>query len=81
MLAAELQSANGNHHAAFASYQRRMQNFVTGNQQIAVGNASSFVPAIRRQIWLQNQAIKALPYMPGKNFVLRQATQGSPGGC
>jgi 2-polyprenyl-6-methoxyphenol hydroxylase-like FAD-dependent oxidoreductase len=76
LLAAELCAADGEHRAAFASHCHRIQNFVTQNQQLAVGNASRFVPAKRRQIWLQNQAIRALPYMPGKSFILKQATKG-----
>jgi hypothetical protein len=49
---------------------------VERNQQIAVGNAKRFTPASRHQIWLQNQGIRALPYMPGKNWVLSLATKG-----
>jgi hypothetical protein len=40
------------------------------------GNAKRFTPSSRRQIWLQNQGIRALPYMPGKNWVLSLATRG-----
>jgi 2-polyprenyl-6-methoxyphenol hydroxylase-like FAD-dependent oxidoreductase len=76
LLAEQLQAHNGDHHAAFADYQHRMRDFVTGNQQIAVGNARKFVPATRWQIWLQTQTIRALPYMPGKKLILAQATKG-----
>ena len=31
---------------------------------------------VSRQIWLQNQGIRALPYMPGKNWILSLATRG-----
>ena len=53
-----------------------MAGFVELNQQLATGNAKRFTPASRRQIWLQNQGIRALPYMPGKNRILRLATKG-----
>ena len=53
-----------------------MQDFVERSQQIANGNAKRFTPTSRRQIWLQNQGISALPYMPGKNWVLSLATRG-----
>jgi 2-polyprenyl-6-methoxyphenol hydroxylase-like FAD-dependent oxidoreductase len=76
VLASELSAADGDHHDAFARYQERMQNFVGRNQQIAKGNAKRFTPTSRRQIWLQNQGIRALPYMPGKNWVLGLATKG-----
>jgi 2-polyprenyl-6-methoxyphenol hydroxylase-like FAD-dependent oxidoreductase len=76
VLAAELQNADGDHGAAFAGYQHRMQDFVARNQQIAIGNTKRFIPATRRQIWLQNQAIRTLPYLPGKKIVLDMATKG-----
>jgi 2-polyprenyl-6-methoxyphenol hydroxylase-like FAD-dependent oxidoreductase len=76
ILASELRAADGDHLQAFARYQRRMADFVARNQQIAHGNAGRFTPASRRQIWLQNQSIRALPYMPGKKWVLSQATKG-----
>jgi hypothetical protein len=68
--------ADGDHRDAFARYRQRMQDFVERNQQIATGNAKRFTPASRRQIWLQNQGIRALPYMPGKNWILSLATKG-----
>ncbi len=76
VLASELHAADGDHRAAFARYQQRMAGFVELNQQLATGNAKRFTPGSRRQIWLQNQGIRALPYMPGKNWVLSLATKG-----
>jgi 2-polyprenyl-6-methoxyphenol hydroxylase-like FAD-dependent oxidoreductase len=76
VLASELRAADGEHRDAFARYQQRMQDFAERNQQIATGNAKRFTPASRRQIRLQNLGIRALPYMPGKKWVLSQATKG-----
>jgi 2-polyprenyl-6-methoxyphenol hydroxylase-like FAD-dependent oxidoreductase len=76
VLAGELRAADGDHRGAFAAYQRRMQDFAERNQRIAIGNADRFTPTSRRQIWLQNQGIRALPYLPGKNWILRLATKG-----
>ena len=76
VLAGELQAAAGDHRAAFARYQQQMSGFVQQNQQIALGNAKRFTPGTRTQIWLQNQTIKALPYLPWKNLVLNLATKG-----
>jgi 2-polyprenyl-6-methoxyphenol hydroxylase-like FAD-dependent oxidoreductase len=76
VLACELRAADGDHQDAFAHYQQRMQDFVSRNQQIAIGNAKRFIPTSRRAIWLQNQSIRALPYMPGKNWILSLATKG-----
>jgi 2-polyprenyl-6-methoxyphenol hydroxylase-like FAD-dependent oxidoreductase len=75
VLAAELAAAD-DYRAAFARYQELMTDFVARNQQIALGNAKRFIPATRRQIWLQNQTIRALPYLPWKNLVLNLATRG-----
>jgi 2-polyprenyl-6-methoxyphenol hydroxylase-like FAD-dependent oxidoreductase len=69
-------AAGGGYQAAFARYQEVMSDFVAQNQQIAVGNAGRFIPASRRQIWLQNQTIRTLPYLPWKHLVLRAATKG-----
>jgi 2-polyprenyl-6-methoxyphenol hydroxylase-like FAD-dependent oxidoreductase len=76
VLACELQASAGDHQDAFARYQQRMQDFTERNQQIAIGNAKRFIPTSRRAIWLQNQSIRALPYMPGKNWILSLATKG-----
>ena len=69
VLAGALQAAGGDHGAAFAAYQRRMRDFADRNQQIAVGNTKRFIPQTRRQIWLQNQAIRTLPCLPGNQLV------------
>ena len=76
VLRGRIVAADGDYRDAFARYQRRMQDFVERNQQIATGNAKRFTPGNRRQIWLQNQGIRALPYMPGKNWILSLATKG-----
>jgi 2-polyprenyl-6-methoxyphenol hydroxylase-like FAD-dependent oxidoreductase len=75
VLAAEL-AASTDYRTAMTRYGELMKDFVRLNQQIAVGNAKRFTPTSRRQIWLQNLGIKALPYMPGKNLVLSMATRG-----
>ena len=80
VLASELRAADGDHRHAFGRYQQRMQDFVERNQQIANGNAKRFTPTSRRQIWLQNQGIRALPYMPGKNWIAQSGDQRRQGG-
>ncbi len=76
VLAGELQAAGGDHRAAYPRYQQQMSGFVEQNQQIALANAKRFTPGTRTQIWLQNQTIKALPYLPWKNLILNLATKG-----
>ena len=38
-------------------------------QKLAKGNAIGLIPRSRSQMWLRNQAIRMLPYMPWKNLV------------
>lgn len=76
VLAYELANAEGDHNGAFAAYGRRMRDFVASNQKIAEGNAARFAPTSRRQIWFQKQGVRLLPYMPGKRWILEQATKG-----
>ncbi len=76
VLAAQLHAAAGDHRAAFARYQQQMREFVEQNQRIALGNAKRFAPGTRRAIWLQNQTMRALPYMPWKNVILSLGTKG-----
>ena len=76
MLAGNSEAAGGDHRAAYPRYQQQMSGFVEQNQQIALANAKRFTPGTRTQIWLQNQTIKALPYLPWKNLILNLATKG-----
>lgn len=76
VLATRLHAAADDHRAAFARYQEQMREFVEQNQKIALGNAKRFTPGTRGAIWLQNQTIRALPYMPWKNIILGLTTKG-----
>jgi 2-polyprenyl-6-methoxyphenol hydroxylase-like FAD-dependent oxidoreductase len=76
VLASELFGADGDHESAFNSYQSTMQDFVERNHQIAKGNANRFTPTSRREVWLQKQGMKVLPYMPGKTWIAKLATKG-----
>lgn len=76
VLACELLEADGDYGAAFTNYQDRMRDFVERNQRLAIGNVKRFIPNSRRQIWLQKQGMRVLPYMPGKNWLVRLATKG-----
>jgi 2-polyprenyl-6-methoxyphenol hydroxylase-like FAD-dependent oxidoreductase len=69
VLAGELARAAGDHHAAFARYQRELRDYVTKGQQLAKSNATGLIPRSRSQIWLRNQLIRALPYMPSRSLL------------
>ena len=69
VLAGELAAAAGDHHTAFAGYQARLHDYVTRCQKLAKGNAIGLLPRSRSQMWLRNQVIRMLPYMPWKNLV------------
>lgn len=69
MLAGELAAAAGGHRAAFARYEAGLRDFVRRGQRLARGNAAGLLPRSRPQIWLRNQFIRALPYLPWKGLV------------
>jgi 2-polyprenyl-6-methoxyphenol hydroxylase-like FAD-dependent oxidoreductase len=69
VLAGELAAAAGDHRLAFAGYERRLREFVRRGQKLAKANAGGLLPRSRSQIWLRNQAIRALPYLPWKGTV------------
>jgi 2-polyprenyl-6-methoxyphenol hydroxylase-like FAD-dependent oxidoreductase len=69
VLAGELAAAAGDHRAAFASYERELRDYVAKGQQLAKGNATGLIPRSRSQIWLRNQLIRALPYLPWRGLV------------
>ena len=64
VLAAELAAASGDHRTAFAGYESRMRDYVSANQKIAGSGASILVPATRSRLWLRNNLLRALPYIP-----------------
>ena len=65
VLAGEL-SENG-HEQAFARYQEEMREYVVLNRKRPPG---SFVPRSRTSIWMRNQFIRMLPYLPGRKRIL-----------
>jgi 2-polyprenyl-6-methoxyphenol hydroxylase-like FAD-dependent oxidoreductase len=69
VLAGELAAAEGDHHSAFAKYERALRDYVRKGQQLAKGNATGLIPRSRSHIWLRNQLIRALPYMPWKGLL------------
>jgi 2-polyprenyl-6-methoxyphenol hydroxylase-like FAD-dependent oxidoreductase len=69
VLAGELAAADGDHHSAFAKYERELRDYVRKGQQLAKGNATGLIPRSRSQIWLRNQLIRALRYMPWKGLL------------
>jgi 2-polyprenyl-6-methoxyphenol hydroxylase-like FAD-dependent oxidoreductase len=69
VLAGELAAAAGGHRAAFASYEAELRDYVRKGQGLAKGNAVGLLPRSRPQIWLRNQFIRVLPYLPWKGLV------------
>jgi 2-polyprenyl-6-methoxyphenol hydroxylase-like FAD-dependent oxidoreductase len=69
VLAGELAAAGGDHHTGFAGYEAQLRDFVTRGQKLAKGNAAGLLPRSRAQMWLRNQFIRLLPYMPWKGLV------------
>jgi 2-polyprenyl-6-methoxyphenol hydroxylase-like FAD-dependent oxidoreductase len=72
LLAGELAATGGEHHAAFAAYERRMRDFVAVNQKLGVQGAKSFAPASNLGRWFQYQMIRLLPYLPGTSMMKKK---------
>ncbi len=71
ILAGELAAAGGDHRAAFTAYERRMRLWVAANQKMGRDNIKRFAADNRFELWMQNQILRALPYLPGKKLMLR----------
>ena len=69
VLGSELAAAPGDHRGAFARYENEMREYVKQGQKLAKSNAVWLIPRSRSQIWIRNQFIRALPYMPWKGLV------------
>ena len=69
VLAGELAAAPGDHRRAFARYENEMREYVKQGQKLAKSNAVGLIPQSRSQIWMRNQFIRALPYMPWKGLI------------
>ncbi|WP_049576742.1 FAD-dependent oxidoreductase [Nonomuraea sp. SBT364] len=65
VLAGELAAAGGDHETAFARYEQRLRPYAETCQKQAQGGEQFLVPRKRHQIWLRNQAMRMLPYVPG----------------
>jgi 2-polyprenyl-6-methoxyphenol hydroxylase-like FAD-dependent oxidoreductase len=57
VLACALHEADGDHRAAFAAYQSRLQSVVRTKQDAAIGMGSAFAPRNRAQVLLRNVAL------------------------
>ena len=68
VLAGELAEAKGDYSTAFARYEHTMRGYVAANQKLA-NSVKDFVPQTQTQIWFRAQALRVLPYLPGKRLV------------
>ena len=69
VLAGELAAAHGDHRVAFARYEKEMREYVRRGQEQVNGASGFLLPKSRSQVWLRNQFIRVLPYMPWKGFI------------
>ncbi|MHA6621832.1 FAD-dependent monooxygenase [Pseudonocardia sp. DLS-67] len=65
ILAGELTAAGGDHHAGFANYEREMREFVARAHRFArESSGSGLMPPSRRHMWMRNNSVKLLPFLP-----------------
>jgi 2-polyprenyl-6-methoxyphenol hydroxylase-like FAD-dependent oxidoreductase len=69
VLAGEQATAAGDHRTAFARYEDEMREYVRQGQKLAKSNAVGLIPRSRSRIWIRNQFIRAIPYMPWKSII------------
>lgn len=65
LLAGELAAADGDHRIAYAGYEQAMRGFVGRAQEFArSAGDGGLMPETRLQLWMRNQSIRVLPYVP-----------------
>ncbi|NKI41550.1 FAD-dependent monooxygenase [Streptomyces physcomitrii] len=65
ILAGELSRADGDHRTAHAAYESAMRGFTDRAQEFArTSGDNGLLPDSPRQMWLRNQSVRALPYLP-----------------
>jgi len=69
VLAGELAAAAGDHGVAFARYESEMRAYVTQGQKLAKGAAIGLIPRSGAQIWMRNQVMRMLPYLPWRGVI------------
>jgi 2-polyprenyl-6-methoxyphenol hydroxylase-like FAD-dependent oxidoreductase len=75
ILAGELAAAEGDHRLAFDAYERRMRGWVETTQKMGRDNIKRFTAGNRFQLWLQLVFMRVLPYLPGKNLLMRRMSK------
>jgi len=74
VLAGSLAASAGDHAAGFAEYERKMRPFVGENQKLAASNLKGMVLKSAGQIQFQMQILRLMPYLPGKDRMIRRIT-------
>jgi 2-polyprenyl-6-methoxyphenol hydroxylase-like FAD-dependent oxidoreductase len=69
VLAGELAAADGDHQTAFGEYERALRGYVNKGQGLAKANSTGLIPRTQAQIWVRNQLIRALPYLPWRGLL------------
>jgi 2-polyprenyl-6-methoxyphenol hydroxylase-like FAD-dependent oxidoreductase len=69
VLAGELAAAQGDYSTAFARYEHELRDYVNRCQKFAQGSGGALLPKSHTQIWLRNQSLRMLPYMPWKGLI------------
>lgn len=73
VLAGELAASAGEHSTAYARYQHEMTAYVKSAQKFANGASFTLTPRSPLQIWLRNQTLRMLPYLPWKGVIAGSA--------
>ncbi|MFZ3376022.1 MAG: hypothetical protein WA183_10745, partial [Chthoniobacterales bacterium] len=72
VLAGELERANGDHAAAFSSYECRLRNLIQRKQFSARRNAGSFAPKTRTGLFARNVVLRLASNPIVSNWIMRR---------
>jgi 2-polyprenyl-6-methoxyphenol hydroxylase-like FAD-dependent oxidoreductase len=75
VLAGELASSRGNHHAAFARYEEIMRPYVSNGQQLPPGGVGGYAPNSALAIRLRAVSMNWMTRWPMKSLVAKQFTK------
>jgi 2-polyprenyl-6-methoxyphenol hydroxylase-like FAD-dependent oxidoreductase len=71
ILAGELAASAGDHTVAFTRYEQQLRGWVEATQKMGRDNAKRFTAGNRIELFLKNQLIRIMPYLPGKALIMR----------
>jgi 2-polyprenyl-6-methoxyphenol hydroxylase-like FAD-dependent oxidoreductase len=77
VLAGELKAADGDYDLAFARYEEQMREFAMQAQKFAEQGGNWLMPDTSFKMWMRDQSMRSLNYLPWKGLVMKIITEGA----